>query len=106
MPLLAGDTAIPLHALREAWSSRGRHAVGHVAFNERQGLLHLSEDTCAGRLPLEICKGVLLGLYRIRGTKGDEFRGWAEDFPAEAAADVLSTWGWRRDRKQAKGTNR
>src|SRR5207248_8837141 len=37
----------------------------------------------------EVCKGVLLGLYRIRDSRGDEFLGWAEDFPAEAAADAV-----------------
>lgn len=41
------------------------------------------------REALEICKGVALGLYRIRGSRGDEFFGWAEDFPAEAAADAV-----------------
>jgi hypothetical protein len=36
---------------------------------------------------LEICKGVVLGLYRLRKeTKGDGLIGWAEDFPAETAA--------------------
>jgi hypothetical protein len=55
---------------------------------------------------LEICKGVLLGLYRIRRMKGDEFLGWAEDFPTEAAAGVVSTWAGRQDRNEAKGTSR
>lgn len=55
---------------------------------------------------LEICKGVLLGLHRIRGMKGDEFLEWAEDFPTEAAADVVSTWARRQDRKEPKGTSR
>jgi hypothetical protein len=41
------------------------------------------------REALEICKGVVLGLYRIRDTRGDEFLGWAEDFPIEAAADAV-----------------
>jgi hypothetical protein len=41
------------------------------------------------REALEICKGILLGLYRIRDTRGDEFLGWVEDFPAEAAADAV-----------------
>jgi hypothetical protein len=42
---------------------------------------------------LETCKGVLLGLYRIRERKGDELLGWAPDFPEEAAVravDVLA----------------
>ena len=55
---------------------------------------------------LEICKGVLLGLYRIRHMKGDEFLGWAEDFPTEAAAGAVSTWTGRQDRDGANGTSR
>lgn len=42
------------------------------------------------REALEVCKGVVLGLYRIRNTRGDEFLGWAEDFPAEAADDAFA----------------
>jgi hypothetical protein len=38
---------------------------------------------------LEICKGILVGLYQIRDTRSDEFLGWAEDFSAEAAADAV-----------------
>jgi hypothetical protein len=38
---------------------------------------------------LETCKGIILGLYRIRGLKGDEFLGWAPDFPGEAAAHAV-----------------
>ena len=41
---------------------------------------------------LEICKGVLLGLYRLRDRKEDAFLGWASDFPEEAAADAVSAW--------------
>lgn len=41
------------------------------------------------RETLEIGKGILLGLYRIRDPRGDEFLGWAEGFPAEAAADAV-----------------
>jgi hypothetical protein len=36
---------------------------------------------------LEICKGILLGLYRVHDMKRDDFLGWAEDFPTDAAAD-------------------
>jgi hypothetical protein len=38
---------------------------------------------------LETCKGILLGLYRLRDLKGDEFLGWAPDFPGEAAAHAV-----------------
>lgn len=40
---------------------------------------------------LEICKGVVLGLYRLREEHG-EFLGWAPDFPAEAASDAVAAW--------------
>jgi hypothetical protein len=42
---------------------------------------------------LETCRGVVLGLYRLRKeTKGDGLIGWAEDFPAETAAHAVDTW--------------
>jgi hypothetical protein len=40
----------------------------------------------------EICKGILLGLYQCRDASGDEFLGWASDFPAEAAGNTLADW--------------
>lgn len=40
----------------------------------------------------EICKGIVLGLYQCRSASGDEFLGWAEDFPAEAAGNAVSEW--------------
>jgi len=43
------------------------------------------------REALEICKGVVLGLYRLREVQGD-FLGWAADFPAEAAEDTVDAW--------------
>ena len=54
---------------------------------------------------LEICKGILLGLYRIRDRRGDEFLGWAEDFPAEAAVDAVRVLA-RGNQKVAAGTRR
>ena len=47
---------------------------------------------------LETCKGLVLGLYRVRDTRGDEFLGWAEDFPAEAAADAVRVLARRNQR--------
>lgn len=49
---------------------------------------------------LETCKGILLGLYRIRDLKGDELLGWAPDFPKEAAAQAVSGLA-RRDAPKA-----
>lgn len=41
---------------------------------------------------LEICKGIVLGLYQCRVANGDEFLGWASDFPAEAAGNTVADW--------------
>jgi hypothetical protein len=41
---------------------------------------------------LEICKGVVLGLYRVEHGKGGELAEWAPDFPAEAAGDAVEIW--------------
>lgn len=49
---------------------------------------------------LEICKGLLLGLYRVRGTQGDEFLGWAPDFPEETAAHALGILAKREGMKR------
>jgi hypothetical protein len=51
---------------------------------------------------LEICKGILLGLYRVHDMKRDDFLGWAEDFPTEAAADAVSIWAGQQERQAAK----
>lgn len=40
----------------------------------------------------EICKGIVLGLYQCRNASGDEFLGWASDFPAEAAGNAVADW--------------
>ncbi len=39
---------------------------------------------------LETCRGIVVGLYRIRGKNAEAVLGWAEDFPAEAAAQAVS----------------
>jgi hypothetical protein len=41
---------------------------------------------------LEVCKGVLLGLYCVREIKNDGCLGWAPDFPIEAAMNALEAW--------------
>ncbi|MCP5111673.1 MAG: hypothetical protein GY953_12640 [bacterium] len=38
------------------------------------------------------CQGILLGLYQVRGGSGNDVLQWAEDFPPDKAADVISTW--------------
>jgi hypothetical protein len=38
---------------------------------------------------LEICKGMVLGLYQLSERKGGDVLGWAPDFPAEADGNAL-----------------
>lgn len=39
---------------------------------------------------IETCRGVVVGLYRVRGKNPDAVLGWAHDFPIEAAAQAVS----------------
>jgi hypothetical protein len=41
---------------------------------------------------LEICKGLVLGCYRLSERAGGDVLGWAPDFPVEAAGHVLEVW--------------
>lgn len=41
---------------------------------------------------LKICKGVVLGLYRLEQGEGGELLEWAPDFPKQAAADIVGIW--------------
>ncbi|PYX58234.1 MAG: hypothetical protein DMG76_09590 [Acidobacteria bacterium] len=41
---------------------------------------------------LEICKGMVLGLYRLSEREGGDVLGWAPDFPAEAAGNAVKFW--------------
>lgn len=49
-------------------------------------------DLGLGREALESCKGLVLGLYRVRNKKNDGRLGWAPDFPAQTAAQVVRKW--------------
>lgn len=49
---------------------------------------------------LEVCKGILLGLYSARDEKADALVGWAPDFLEETAADTSLTWCAGRDKKE------
>lgn len=87
--------------LDDLGSRAGRHRDGYTSPTEAAWqllekavdpfLLNLKRylELRLDREALEICKGVVLGLYRIRRARGHEFLEWAEDFPAEAAADAL-----------------
>ena len=41
---------------------------------------------------LEICKGLVLGCYRLSQREGGDVLEWAPDFPGEAAGNVLEIW--------------
>ena len=41
---------------------------------------------------LDLCQGILLGLYRVREKSDDDILNWAPDFPAEKAGDALGVW--------------
>lgn len=41
---------------------------------------------------LEICKGLVLGCYRLSEREGGDVLGWASDFPSEAAGNALELW--------------
>jgi hypothetical protein len=41
---------------------------------------------------LEICKGLVLGCYRLSERQGGDVLGWSPDFPAEAAGNALELW--------------
>jgi hypothetical protein len=47
---------------------------------------------------LEICKGLVLGCYRLSERAGGDVLGWAPDFPGESAAHALEVW-YADDRK-------
>lgn len=55
---------------------------------------------------LEMCRGILMGLYRLRDGEGPSDDGrsvlaWAPDFPLEAAPMVVKAW---RQARRPKGT--
>lgn len=64
------------------------------------------------KLALEMCQGILVGLYRLRDS-GERRRNdkypvleWAPDFPLEAATTVIKTWLQVTRPKRATGKGR
>jgi hypothetical protein len=41
---------------------------------------------------LQLCQGVVLGLYRVKRSNGGELAQWAPDFMGEAAGEAINTW--------------
>ncbi len=91
----------------------GRHSWGYVEPSQAaQDLLEEAVDPFLEGMKrqfgrglaseaLEICKGIVLGLYRVRGRDADEFMGWAPDFPEEHAAWVVGVWRAAGDEEKA-----
>lgn len=56
---------------------------------------------------LEICKGLVLGSYRLSEREGGDVLGWAPDYPAEAAEIALELWyTGGDDLKSARGNRK
>jgi hypothetical protein len=55
---------------------------------------------------LEICKGMVLGLYRLSEREGGDLLGWAPDFPAEAARNALEFWHAGADKRKSRDIGR
>jgi hypothetical protein len=55
---------------------------------------------------LEICKGLVLGCYRLSERAGGDVLGWAPDFPAEAAGHALEVWYFGTDDRQRREARR
>lgn len=54
----------------------------------------------------EICKGLVLGCYRLSERKGGDVLGWAPDFPAEAAENALKVWYAGTNDPKSRGQRR
>ena len=78
-----------------AWELLQERVSGFIEDMKRQFELGLDAEA------LEMCKGVLLGLYRVRNEQGDDVLQWAPEFPAETAAQAVATWRDGGDKKTA-----
>jgi len=55
---------------------------------------------------LEICKGFVLGCYRLSERAGGDVLGWAPDFPGEAAGYALEVWYTGTDAPKSRAARR
>ena len=55
---------------------------------------------------LEICKGLVLGCYRLSERAGGDVLGWAPDFPGEAAGNALEVWYTGTDDPKSRAARR
>ena len=89
--------------LEDLNSRAGSHAYGYVEPTQaawdlvEEAVMPFIEDIKrrveAGQhaAALNTCVGVVLGLYRLRHSQGDDFLGWAADAPDEMAGEAVVT---------------
>ena len=82
----------------------GRHSWGYVEPTEAAWeLLEEAVEPFVGEMKRylemgleeqaqEVCRGILLGLYRVRDGGSNDILNWAPDFPGEAAGNALDVW--------------
>ena len=106
------EDAIRSLSLDDLNGRAGRHSWGYVEPSE--AAWELLEETVNPFLEdmkrrmdlgleaetLEVCKGILLGLYSARDEKADTVVGWAPDFLEETAAGTSLTWCAGSDKKE------
>ena len=80
----------------------GKHSWGYVEPSEaawellEEAVEDIIEDmkrrkgAGSGAAAEKICRGMVLGLYKVRNTHNDGAMGWAPDFPAETAGQAVS----------------
>ncbi len=51
---------------------------------------------------LDVCQGIVVGLYRTKGRGGDRVLGWAEDYPSEGAAEAVWRLASQSDSKHGR----
>ena len=85
-------------------SRAGRHSWGYVEPNEAAGeLLEEAIEPFVTQMTrhlemgleteaLEVCQGILLGLYQVRDGAGNDILGEVSEFPDETAAYVVDLW--------------
>ena len=98
-------------------SRAGSHSWGYVEPSEAAGeLLEEAIEPFVTQMTrhlemgleteaLEVCQGILLGLYQVRDGAGNDILGWAPDFPGESAAHVVDLWTGK-DKVKAGGAGR
>jgi hypothetical protein len=89
--------------LEDLNSRAGPHAYGYVEPTQaawdlvEEAVMPFIEDMKRGveagqqAAALNTCVGIVLGLYRLRHSQGDDFLGWATDAPDEMAGEAVVT---------------